>query len=42
VGRGGEVVVVTSDRELAARAKAAGAAVEPASGFRRQLDGAFE
>jgi len=34
----GEVVVVTSDRELAGRARAAGAAVEPASGFRRQLD----
>jgi predicted RNA-binding protein with PIN domain len=35
----GEVVVVTSDRELVERARAAGAAVEPASGFRRQLDG---
>ena len=34
----GKVVVVTSDRELAERAKATGATVEPASGFRRQLD----
>jgi predicted RNA-binding protein with PIN domain len=34
----GEVVVVTSDRELAERARRAGAAIEPASAFRRQLD----
>jgi uncharacterized protein YaiI (UPF0178 family) len=34
----GDVVVVTSDRGLAERARDAGAAVEPASGFRRQLD----
>lgn len=34
----GEVVVVTSDRELAAGARRAGAAVEPSSGFRTELD----
>jgi hypothetical protein len=34
----GEVTVVTSDRDLAARARAAGAAVEPSSGFRSKLD----
>jgi uncharacterized protein YaiI (UPF0178 family) len=36
---GGPTTVVTSDRRLAARAKAAGAEVEPAGGFRRRLDG---
>lgn len=34
----GDVVVVTSDRDLAAQAREAGAAVEPAAGFRRALD----
>lgn len=34
----GEVTVVTSDRELAARARAAGAAVEPSSRFRAELE----
>lgn len=34
----GEVVVVTSDRDLATRARAAGAAVEGSSGFRRRLE----
>lgn len=34
----GEVVVVTSDRDLAARARDRGAAVEGASEFRRRLD----
>lgn len=34
----GEVTVVTSDRDLAARAKAAGAAVEPSSRFRAELE----
>lgn len=34
----GEVVVVTSDRDLAARARAAGAAVEPSSRFRAELE----
>jgi uncharacterized protein YaiI (UPF0178 family) len=33
----GEVVLVTSDRELARQARAMGAAVEGASGFRRAL-----
>jgi uncharacterized protein YaiI (UPF0178 family) len=33
-----EVVVVTSDRDLAARARAAGAGVEPSSRFRAALD----
>ncbi len=33
----GEVVLVTSDRELARQARALGAAVEGASGFRRAL-----
>jgi len=31
-------VLVTSDRELARQARALGAAVEPASRFRRALD----
>ena len=35
----GEVVVVTSDRDLAERASSIGAEVEPASRFRRRLDG---
>lgn len=34
----GEVTVVTSDRDLAARARAAGAAVEPSSRFRTELE----
>jgi uncharacterized protein YaiI (UPF0178 family) len=34
----GEVTVVTSDRDLAAKARAAGAAVEPSSGFRAKLE----
>ena len=34
----GEVTVVTSDRDLAARARAAGAAVEPSSRFRAELE----
>jgi uncharacterized protein YaiI (UPF0178 family) len=34
----GEVTVVTSDRELAARARAAGAAVEPSARFRAELE----
>jgi uncharacterized protein YaiI (UPF0178 family) len=34
----GAVTVVTSDRELAARARAAGAAVEPSSRFRAELE----
>ena len=34
----GEVTVVTSDRDLAARARAAGAAVEPSSRFRAALE----
>ncbi len=38
LGAGEEVVLVTSDRELARQARALGAAVEPASGFRRALD----
>lgn len=33
-----EVAVVTSDRELAGRARALGATVEPASGFRARLE----
>jgi hypothetical protein len=33
------VVVVTSDRDLADRARSLGAEVEPASRFRRRLDG---
>jgi predicted RNA-binding protein with PIN domain len=37
--RAGEVRVVTSDRWLADRARAAGATVEPASSFRAGLDG---
>ena len=35
---GGEVVVVTSDRDLAAQVREAGAAVEPSSPFRDELD----
>jgi hypothetical protein len=35
----GEVVVVTSDRDLAGRAGSLGAEVEPAARFRRRLDG---
>lgn len=38
VAAGEGVTVVTSDRGLAARAEAAGAAVEPARPFRRGLD----
>jgi predicted RNA-binding protein with PIN domain len=34
----GEVTVVTSDRELADRVRALGAAVEPAAAFRRRLE----
>jgi uncharacterized protein YaiI (UPF0178 family) len=34
----GEVTVVTSDRDLAAKARAAGAAVEPSSRFRAALE----
>jgi hypothetical protein len=34
----GSLTVVTSDRELAARVRAAGAEVEGSSGFRRRLD----
>jgi uncharacterized protein YaiI (UPF0178 family) len=34
----GEVTVVTSDRELAACARAAGAAVEPSARFRARLE----
>ncbi len=34
----GEVVVVTSDRDLAAQARAAGAAVDSSAGFRRRLE----
>jgi predicted RNA-binding protein with PIN domain len=34
-----EIRVVTSDRWLADRARAAGATVEPADSFRRRLDG---
>jgi uncharacterized protein YaiI (UPF0178 family) len=34
----GEVTVVSSDRDLAARARAAGAAVEPSSRFRAELE----
>ena len=34
----GEVVVVTSDRDLAARARAAGAGVEPSARFRAELE----
>jgi uncharacterized protein YaiI (UPF0178 family) len=34
----GEVTVVTSDRDLAARARAAGAAVESSSRFRAELE----
>jgi uncharacterized protein YaiI (UPF0178 family) len=34
----GEVTVVTSDRDLAAKARAAGAAVAPSSRFRTELD----
>ena len=37
LGEGEEVVVVTSDRELVRRVREAGAAVESASGFRREL-----
>ncbi|HSZ69652.1 MAG TPA: NYN domain-containing protein [Solirubrobacteraceae bacterium] len=36
--RPGEIRVVTSDQGLAARVRAAGATVEPARAFRRQLD----
>jgi predicted RNA-binding protein with PIN domain len=36
---GGEVVVVTSDRDLSRRVRSAGAEVEPASGFRHRLEG---
>jgi predicted RNA-binding protein with PIN domain len=35
-----EVTVVTSDRALAEQVRALGAAVEPAAGFRRQLEDA--
>ncbi len=35
----GEVTVVTSDRDLAAQARAAGAVVEPSSRFRIELEG---
>jgi hypothetical protein len=38
LGEGEEVVLVTSDRELARQARALGAAIEPASGFRRALE----
>jgi hypothetical protein len=34
----GEVIVVSSDRDLAERARALGATVEPASGFRSRLE----
>jgi hypothetical protein len=34
----GEVIVVSSDRDLAERARALGAEVEPASGFRSRLE----
>jgi hypothetical protein len=34
----GEVTVVTSDRDLAAKAAAAGAAIEPSSRFRSRLE----
>jgi rRNA-processing protein FCF1 len=34
----GAIAVVTSDGELAARARAAGATVRPAGSFRAQLD----
>lgn len=34
----GEVTVVTSDRDLAARARSLGAAVEPAAAFRARLE----
>jgi hypothetical protein len=34
----GSLTVVTSDRELAARVRSAGAEVEGSSGFRRRLD----
>lgn len=34
----GEVTVVTSDRDLAAKARTAGAAVEPSSRFRAELE----
>lgn len=36
----GEVTVVTSDRDLAAKARARGAEVEPAAAFRRRLEAA--
>ncbi len=36
----GDVIVVTSDRDLAARARSLGVAVEGASAFRRRLEGA--
>jgi predicted RNA-binding protein with PIN domain len=38
----GDVLVVTSDRRLADRAREAGAGVEPASSFRRRLEEAGE
>jgi hypothetical protein len=38
LAEGAEVVVVTSDRDLAARVRAAGAAVEPSRPFRDALD----
>jgi len=34
-----EVTVVTSDRDLAGRARGLGATIEPAAGFRSRLDG---
>ena len=37
-----EVVLVTSDRDLADRASALGAEIEPSSRFRRRLDGVSE
>jgi predicted RNA-binding protein with PIN domain len=37
-GDPGSIRVVTSDRELARRVRAAGASVEPAAGFRGRLD----
>ncbi|HWB68915.1 MAG TPA: RNA-binding protein [Solirubrobacterales bacterium] len=38
LGEGEDVVLVTSDRELADRAAALGAAIEGSSGFRRRLE----
>lgn len=37
----GEVTVVSSDRDLAERARARGAAVEPAAAFRRRVEAAL-